>query len=120
MPSPREISLGIALGYAKFGKLSEAPNEASASGGAAENTSVGASDSFKPSRRVREPPGGSHSNIFANDEEDDALSQAPPKPQHLESTQTRANERQISADAEPEEESGINFTSSVKPSRYER
>lgn len=36
-------------------------------------------DSFKPSRRVRTVPGGSHTDIFAYDD-DDALSHAPPKP----------------------------------------
>lgn len=36
-------------------------------------------DAFKPSRRVRTVPGGPHSDIF-NLEDDDALSQAPPKP----------------------------------------
>ena len=37
-------------------------------------------DAFVPSRRVRTVPGGPHTDIFARDDEDDALSQAPPPP----------------------------------------
>ena len=33
-----------------------------------------------PSRHVRDPPGGRHTDIFKPDPEDDALSQAPPRP----------------------------------------
>jgi hypothetical protein len=33
-----------------------------------------------PSRHVRDPPGGRHTDIFNPDPEDDALSQAPPRP----------------------------------------
>ncbi|KAF8906061.1 hypothetical protein CPB84DRAFT_1814020 [Gymnopilus junonius] len=36
-------------------------------------------DAFVPSRRVRTVPGGPHIDIFAHDNEDDALSQAPPQ-----------------------------------------
>jgi hypothetical protein len=39
---------------------------------------------FKPSRRVRQAPGGGHTDIFAHDDEGDALSMAPPKPPQLE------------------------------------
>lgn len=38
------------------------------------------SDSFKPSRRVRTAPGGSHTDIFAPEDVGDALSYAPPMP----------------------------------------
>jgi hypothetical protein len=37
-------------------------------------------DSFKPSRRVRTVPGGSHTDIFAPEDVGDALSHAPPMP----------------------------------------
>ena len=37
-------------------------------------------DSFKPSRRVRTVPGGPHTDIFAQEDDGDALSHAPPKP----------------------------------------
>ena len=36
-------------------------------------------DEFKSTRRVRAVPGGSHTDIFAHEDEDDALSTAPPK-----------------------------------------
>lgn len=39
-----------------------------------------ATDAFKPTRRVRTVPGGPHTDIFAQDDEGDALSMAPPKP----------------------------------------
>lgn len=39
-----------------------------------------ASSDFKPTRRVRDPPGGRQHDIFGDVPDDDALSAAPPKP----------------------------------------
>ncbi|RPD65770.1 hypothetical protein L226DRAFT_529919 [Lentinus tigrinus ALCF2SS1-7] len=69
--------------YAQFGKLSGGTDIGQSSAAApttASSPSVPASD-FKPTRRVREPPGGSHSNIFqyGGDDESDALAAAPSK-----------------------------------------
>ncbi|KAI0648211.1 hypothetical protein C8Q79DRAFT_954343 [Trametes meyenii] len=73
--------------YAKFGKLSaaEASGEAPEAAGqtseavaAAPSESSAASD-FKPTRRVRDPPGGRQHNIFGDNIDDDALAGAPPK-----------------------------------------
>ncbi|KAI0668563.1 hypothetical protein C8Q78DRAFT_1047816 [Trametes maxima] len=74
--------------YAKFGKLSaaEASSEASeAAGQSSEAAAVAPSESsvaddFKPTRRVRDPPGGRQHNIFGDNIDDDALAGAPPKP----------------------------------------
>lgn len=43
-------------------------------------TIVTESEMFVPSRRVRAPPGGKHTDIFSHESEDDALSKAPPRP----------------------------------------
>ncbi|KAI0831794.1 hypothetical protein BC628DRAFT_1310449 [Trametes gibbosa] len=75
--------------YAQFGKIS---GEVTASAGessagpeasaAAKNLApaVQATSDFKPTRRVRDPPGGRQHNIFGDDAGDDALAGAPPKP----------------------------------------
>ncbi|KAF6764885.1 hypothetical protein DFP72DRAFT_869503 [Ephemerocybe angulata] len=112
--------------YAKFGKLSE-PTEASAASAtesAQEGNTTASYESistggFKPTRRVREPPGGSHSNIFQAGDEDDALSQAPARPgiQHNEPARAQVP---TAKDDEEEEPSGIPFTSTVIPSRRVR
>ncbi|KAI0350108.1 hypothetical protein OH77DRAFT_1507173 [Trametes cingulata] len=71
--------------YAKFGKLSgdaSAGTGASSSGtdNAAVDQQTSASTDFKPTRRVRDPPGGRQHDIFGHTVDDDALSTAPPKP----------------------------------------
>ncbi|KAF8892697.1 hypothetical protein BD779DRAFT_1510447 [Infundibulicybe gibba] len=106
--------------YATFGKMTDAPPDAGSNipeitsqAGIATNPS----DEFKPTRRVRTVPGGPHTDIFSHDVEDDALSTAPPKPEGSEPV-TSPNIPE--APVVPEEESGINFTSTVKPSRRVR
>ncbi|KAK7020409.1 hypothetical protein R3P38DRAFT_2968836 [Favolaschia claudopus] len=77
--------------YAKFGKISDAdglssttpskatPAPATASEPASTSSPNNSNSDFKPSRRVRDPPGGPRTNIFADADEDapDALSSAP-------------------------------------------
>jgi len=64
--------------YAKFGKIAES---SSASGAVASDPAVVTEyETIIPSRRVRAPPGGKHTDIFSHESEDDALSKAPPKP----------------------------------------
>ncbi|KDR73426.1 hypothetical protein GALMADRAFT_608054 [Galerina marginata CBS 339.88] len=98
--------------YAKFGKISE-PSEARAEDNATGTTSTG-EDDFIPSRRVRTVPGGPHTDIFARDDEGDALSHAPPR-----SKDSQPPPAATIQDIE-ESEAGINFESSVKPSRRVR
>ncbi|KAH9857723.1 hypothetical protein C2E23DRAFT_748213 [Lenzites betulinus] len=74
--------------YVQFGKIS---GEGSASAGessagseatptAAAASAAQATSDFKPTRRVRDPPGGRQHNIFGDSADDDALAGAPPKP----------------------------------------
>ncbi|KAI0747702.1 hypothetical protein C8Q80DRAFT_1168151 [Daedaleopsis nitida] len=71
--------------YAQFGKLSggisAVPSAASTTSVAsASSTDSAPSSDFKPSRRVREAPGGAHHDIFGGAaDDDDALANAPPK-----------------------------------------
>jgi hypothetical protein len=114
------ISLIISLGYAKFGKLSAPEGGASIQAAAQGSTeeSPGASEGFRPSRRVRDPPGGVSSLFHASEAEtDDALSQAPPRPTDQSVEQTQAIEEPTTS-AEPEEEYGLDFPSGFKPTRY--
>ena len=79
-----QLSHGRA-GYAQFGKLSGDADvgqgsTATTTASSASTSQAAPATDFKPTRRVREPPGGSHSNIFQYDGEDDALAYAPPKP----------------------------------------
>jgi len=69
--------------YARFGTIADgedaeprvvAPEEPSVS-----ETSQAA---YRPSRRVRAVPGGSHTSIFGNDDNDDVLATAPPLKQN--------------------------------------
>ncbi|KAJ7667231.1 hypothetical protein B0H14DRAFT_3102529 [Mycena olivaceomarginata] len=75
--------------YVKFGKISDAgPGSSPAASTVAPATSTGSiaaspSSDFKPTRRVRDPPGGHRTNIFADEDVLDALSAAPPKEQAL-------------------------------------
>ncbi|KAJ8468998.1 hypothetical protein ONZ51_g9282 [Trametes cubensis] len=80
-----------ALGYAKFGKISSdspagaeaAPtgDDAAAPASAASTSPATVADDFKPTRRVRDPPGGVTHRLFGTDvDDDDALAMAPPKP----------------------------------------
>jgi hypothetical protein len=64
----------VPAGYAKFGKLKAEPEKA-----AGESDAEASTNDFRPSRRVRDVPGGQHTDIFAQGDEGDALSTAPPK-----------------------------------------
>ncbi|CDO69040.1 hypothetical protein BN946_scf184834.g47 [Trametes cinnabarina] len=69
--------------YAKFGTISggEGAAEASAGPESAPGTSEPTvAGDFKPTRRVRDPPGGATHRIFGDLQEDDVLASAPPKP----------------------------------------
>ncbi|KAF9533345.1 hypothetical protein CPB83DRAFT_845108 [Crepidotus variabilis] len=100
--------------YAKFGKLSEATQE-QVKDALEVAGSANAANGFRPSRRVRDVPGGSHTDIFAADE-DDALSAAPPKPEEAKPAQ----QAPVSRDTADDEHQGIDFGSSFKPSRRVR
>ncbi|EJF62553.1 hypothetical protein DICSQDRAFT_135514 [Dichomitus squalens LYAD-421 SS1] len=72
--------------YAQFGKLASGPPAESAPAPPAAAPEPAATEStpatdFKPTRRVRDPPGGRTHNIFggADDDDNDALSAAPPQ-----------------------------------------
>ncbi|KAJ3770995.1 hypothetical protein FB446DRAFT_742094 [Lentinula raphanica] len=106
--------------WAKFGKISssEMGTSESTTSLTPSTSSTSTSEAFKPSRRVRQAPGGGHTDIFGENDEDDALSQAPPK--ESEGTDPGTNTTKIQEETEPEEPSGINFTSQVKPSRRVR
>lgn len=82
---------------------------------------------FKPTRRVRELPGGPRTDIFADEDVPDALSMAPPKAQaevaapEIPSSSPAAD---VSATADEKEEAveskaAVTGTG-IKPSRYAR
>jgi len=101
--------------YAKFGKVTEA-EVVGDTAVQADSDPAAETDSFKPSRRVRTVPGGPHTDIFAPEDIGDALSHAPPRP-IIDAEPSASTTEQLTAE---EEEIGINFTSSVKPSRRVR
>ncbi|PPQ66844.1 hypothetical protein CVT26_009623 [Gymnopilus dilepis] len=104
--------------YAKFGKLSQASHQGQSSS-AVESTNADAQstekDAFVPSRRVRTVPGGPHTDIFARDDEDDALSQAPPPP--AKTAEATPPENAPVSEQEPE---GDEPSSDARPSRRMR
>ncbi|KAI0713384.1 hypothetical protein C8Q76DRAFT_460269 [Earliella scabrosa] len=101
---PNFTNIGKLPRYAKFGKLSgdtSVAKDSGSAGSSAASASAPAAD-FKPTRRVREPPGGAHANIFQHDVDDDALAGAPPKePAPAEATASPSSP----PDAEANEES---------------
>ncbi|KAG7092218.1 hypothetical protein E1B28_008585 [Marasmius oreades] len=108
--------------FATFGKLSE---DAQTSVAAA-NVS-GNSDAFKPTRRVRDVPGGKHTDIFGEhfQNEADALANAPPKDilNKIKESEFPASPpipQSVTTTTENEEESGFNFSSQSVPSRRVR
>ncbi|KAJ4488241.1 hypothetical protein J3R30DRAFT_3434511 [Lentinula aciculospora] len=105
--------------WAKFGKISsEMEASESTTSITSSTSSATASEGFKPSRRVRQTPGGGHTDIFGSNDEGDALSQAPPKETEAE---LAANPSSAQDESQVDEEHlGINFTSHVKPSRRVR
>ncbi|KAJ3723496.1 hypothetical protein DFJ43DRAFT_1092061 [Lentinula guzmanii] len=105
--------------WAKFGKISSEMSPSDSNMSVTASTSSTTSEEFKPSRRVRQAPGGGHTDIFGGDDEDDALSQAPPK--ETEGTEITTSPAMTQEQAQYEEDhSGINFPSQVKPSRRVR
>ncbi|KAH8829688.1 hypothetical protein DL96DRAFT_1074510 [Flagelloscypha sp. PMI_526] len=70
--------------YAQFGTITEGVTSADASSNIAETSATVTSaapatgEEFKPTRRVRDPPGGKTHSLFGDDLEEDALSKAPP------------------------------------------
>jgi len=94
--------------YVEFGKLG---GEVSPADLAADEVS---SEALKTSGRVT--TARAHTDIFAFEGEGDALSLAPPK----DGPKATAPPAAVPAAPEPEDESGINFPSSVRPSRRVR
>ncbi|KAJ7349446.1 hypothetical protein DFH08DRAFT_144456 [Mycena albidolilacea] len=80
--------------YVKFGKISGSSPAASTVAPATSTGSIATSPSsdFKPTRRVRDPPGGHRTNIFADEDVLDALSMAPPKEQAVTTLQAVATQ----------------------------
>ncbi|KAL0071622.1 hypothetical protein AAF712_001479 [Marasmius tenuissimus] len=112
--------------YATFGKLSESEAPAVSASGSAAGVSASESgdselDAFKPSRRVREAPGGKHTDIFASDfqSEGDALASAPPK-DDSEFPASPPIPAAPEAPAPNDDESGFDFSSKFVPSRRVR
>ncbi|PIL30459.1 hypothetical protein GSI_07158 [Ganoderma sinense ZZ0214-1] len=70
--------------YAQFGKFAgTSPSEVGAASTnvvASPSASSTAASDFKPTRRVREAPGGFTHDIFGSSADDDALARAPPNP----------------------------------------
>jgi len=64
--------------YAKFGTLTASSIALDEQAPVAPEAS--SAEAFVPSRHIRDPPGARHTDIFKHDAEDDALSQAPPRP----------------------------------------
>ncbi|KAM5535564.1 hypothetical protein V8D89_010731 [Ganoderma adspersum] len=92
--------------YAQFGKFATtstpevvAPSTNAAP--AAPDASSTAPADFKPTRRVREAPGGFTHDIFGSSADDDALSRAPPNPVSGTSEQAQAPAVETNADSEP-------------------
>ncbi|KAF7338509.1 hypothetical protein MVEN_02077000 [Mycena venus] len=117
--------------YAKFGKISDgaapavAPVASTPSSNKEGPASASPSSDFKPTRRVRDPPGGARTNIFADEEVPDALSTAPPKAEAAATSYaSTAVDVPVAAAAvsdETEEKSEGNATGTgIKPSRRVR
>jgi len=92
--------------YAKFGTLTASSVASDAQVPVAPETS--SVEGFVPSRHIRDPPGGRHTDIFKPEEEDDALSQAPPRP-----TEEVASDPAPAANVEADE----SYRPEFKPSR---
>ncbi|KJA27251.1 hypothetical protein HYPSUDRAFT_180224 [Hypholoma sublateritium FD-334 SS-4] len=104
--------------YAKFGKLTdslgiEAEVEVTGPG----STETGA---FVPSRRVRTAPGGPHTDIFAEGDEGDALASAPMRGDAAQDIPVSKAQPVAAQQFETQDESGIAFPSSIKPTRRVR
>ncbi|KAJ7135006.1 hypothetical protein C8R43DRAFT_1021860 [Mycena crocata] len=116
--------------YAKFGKIGDGAVAATAiSAGPTASTvasgSAAASPSdFKPTRRVRELPGGPRTNIFGDDDVPDALSMAPPKAENSVASATVDAPAAVSSKVEDPAEAETNESNvagtGIKPSRRVR
>ncbi|KAJ7219037.1 hypothetical protein GGX14DRAFT_434283 [Mycena pura] len=105
--------------YVKFGKIADSADDAqyTASGTTvASDATPAPSTDFKPTRRVRELPGGARTNIFADEDVPDALSTAPPK-EEIAGSQTTASTSEAAG-----EKTAIDtkVTSEIRPSRRYR
>ncbi|KAJ7273457.1 hypothetical protein B0H12DRAFT_1089477 [Mycena haematopus] len=108
--------------YVKFGKICDAdvgsPAVAPAPAASAGPVSAPTSSDFKPTRRVREPPGGPRTNIFADEEVPDALSTAPPQ---KEAAAAPSPSPAVDANEKEEKSEGSAVTGTgIKPSRRVR
>lgn len=83
---------------------------------------------FKPTRRVRELPGGPRTNIFADEEVPDALSKAPPRVAAAPPSTTTASvsaadppaaEAPAAVEDEGKNEGNVSSGTGIKPSRCE-
>ncbi|KAF8061460.1 hypothetical protein FPV67DRAFT_1673104 [Lyophyllum atratum] len=123
---PNFTNIGKLPRYAKFGKISEDARDAPAhvtstdAAAPASTEPSSANDDFKPTRRVRTVPGGPHSDIFGHSDEGDALSLAPPKEGSQAATVTPTPTADANPASDSNEESGIDFGSSFKPTRRVR
>ncbi|KIY63196.1 hypothetical protein CYLTODRAFT_382637 [Cylindrobasidium torrendii FP15055 ss-10] len=102
--------------YAQIGKFTPRLGEEGSSASGAESTpSTENDDGFKPTRRVRTAPGGPHTDIFGSDfqDEEDALSRAPPSTATSPSISQHSGGRAVQELAE--EESGLALPSAVNP-----
>ncbi|KAF9264917.1 hypothetical protein L218DRAFT_861797, partial [Marasmius fiardii PR-910] len=117
--------------YATFGKLSSGDPQSSVSTSTSTTSVPGKFHTpsspvlhvFKPTRRVREGPGGKHTDIFADEfqTEGGALSNAPPKDATESETPVSPPVPQTTkTTAEDNEESGFDFPSKPAPSRRVR
>ncbi|KAK7043711.1 hypothetical protein VNI00_008323 [Paramarasmius palmivorus] len=109
--------------YATFGKLSEDAESQITASVAGLSVSESTSETFKPTRRVREAPGGKHTDIFGGDfqNEGDALSQAPPRSEaEIPASPPLPTASEDKTAEEEEEHSGFDFSSKPKPSRRVR
>ncbi|KAJ7109126.1 hypothetical protein C8R44DRAFT_801717 [Mycena epipterygia] len=110
--------------YVKFGKIGDTVAETPAAGNL-QSESAGPSQSaasadFKPTRRVREPPGGRTSNIFGDEDVLDALSLAPPKVENNVPVASPELTAEVPTAVEKEKESDVTSGTDIKPSRRVR
>ncbi|KAJ7940900.1 hypothetical protein B0H13DRAFT_1940573 [Mycena leptocephala] len=112
--------------YATFGKIADTNSDSPAAPSVASGSVAGSpSADFKPTRRVRELPGGPRTNIFADEDVPDALSMAPPKAKsatsEIPSSSPVVDAPAAAADEKEEKTEGNATTGTgIKPSRRVR
>ncbi|OBZ75613.1 hypothetical protein A0H81_04713 [Grifola frondosa] len=80
---PNFINIQKLPRYAQFGKLDGSPSSPQNPQHSTPSDSAPTApvvSSFRPTRRVREAPGGTHTNLFSNADDDAAASAPPPIP----------------------------------------